>query len=98
MMCPVCVNVELKMTERHGVEIDYCSKCRGVWLDRGELDKIIELSVSQRPAAATRRPETSADDLVDRDRDDRNRNRDDWDDRDRGKRKRKSLLGDLFDF
>ncbi|MBS3977078.1 MAG: zf-TFIIB domain-containing protein [Syntrophomonadaceae bacterium] len=98
MMCPVCVNVELKMTERQGVEIDYCSKCRGIWLDRGELDKIIELSASQRPATATRRPETAADDWVDRDRDDRNRNRDDWDDRDRGKRKRKSLLGDLFDF
>ncbi|HEX8370565.1 MAG TPA: zf-TFIIB domain-containing protein [Pyrinomonadaceae bacterium] len=41
MNCPVC-NVELKMTERQGVEIDYCPRCRGVWLDRGELDKIIE--------------------------------------------------------
>lgn len=41
MNCPVC-NVELKMTDRRGVEIDYCPKCRGVWLDRGELDKIIE--------------------------------------------------------
>ena len=45
MMCPVCGNVELKMTDRQGVELDYCPKCRGVWLDRGELDKIIELSV-----------------------------------------------------
>jgi Zn-finger nucleic acid-binding protein len=43
MNCPVC-NVELKMTDRQGVEIDYCPKCRGVWLDRGELDKIIERS------------------------------------------------------
>ncbi len=43
MNCPVC-NVELKMTDREGVEIDYCPKCRGVWLDRGELDKIIERS------------------------------------------------------
>ena len=42
MMCPVCDDVELKMAERQGVEIDYCPKCRGVWLDRGELDKIIE--------------------------------------------------------
>ncbi len=41
MQCPVC-NVELKMAERQGVEIDYCPQCRGVWLDRGELDKIIE--------------------------------------------------------
>ena len=45
MNCPVC-NVELVMSERQGIEIDYCPKCRGVWLDRGELDKIIERSVS----------------------------------------------------
>ena len=43
MQCPVC-NVDLVMSERSGVEIDYCPKCRGVWLDRGELDKIIERS------------------------------------------------------
>lgn len=43
MLCPVC-NVDLVMSERSGVEIDYCPKCRGVWLDRGELDKIIERS------------------------------------------------------
>ncbi len=41
MKCPVC-EVDLQMAERQGVEIDYCPKCRGVWLDRGELDKIIE--------------------------------------------------------
>lgn len=43
MLCPVC-KVDLQMTDRQGVEIDYCPKCRGVWLDRGELDKIIERS------------------------------------------------------
>ena len=43
MKCPVC-NIELVMSNREGVEIDYCSQCRGVWLDRGELDKIIERS------------------------------------------------------
>jgi hypothetical protein len=43
MPCPVC-NVALVMSERQGVEIDYCPQCRGVWLDRGELDKIIERS------------------------------------------------------
>lgn len=43
MNCPTC-SVSLVMTERSGVEIDYCPKCRGVWLDRGELDKIIERS------------------------------------------------------
>ena len=41
MPCPVC-RVPLVMSERQGVEIDYCPQCRGVWLDRGELDKIIE--------------------------------------------------------
>ncbi|MCA3004309.1 MAG: zf-TFIIB domain-containing protein [Planctomycetaceae bacterium] len=42
MNCPVCPNMKLVMTERSGVEIDYCPNCRGVWLDRGELDKIVE--------------------------------------------------------
>ncbi len=45
MKCPVD-NETLLMTQRDGVEIDYCPRCRGVWLDRGELDKIIERSVS----------------------------------------------------
>ncbi len=44
MKCPVCKDVDLVMSERQGVEIDYCPSCRGVWLDRGELDKIIEKS------------------------------------------------------
>lgn len=43
MKCPICAT-DLTMSERQGVEIDYCPKCRGVWLDRGELDKIIERS------------------------------------------------------
>jgi uncharacterized protein len=42
MKCPVCTNVDLLLSQRQGVEIDYCPNCRGVWLDRGELDKIIE--------------------------------------------------------
>ena len=46
MNCPVCTNVNLTMSERQGIEIDYCPQCRGVWLDRGELDKLIERSVS----------------------------------------------------
>lgn len=50
MKCPVCNNVNLVMSERQGVEIDYCPECRGVWLDRGELDKIIERSDSLVPA------------------------------------------------
>lgn len=43
MKCPNCT-IALVMTERSGIEIDYCPECRGVWLDRGELDKIIERS------------------------------------------------------
>ncbi len=43
MKCPID-QTELQMNERQGVEIDYCPKCRGVWLDRGELDKLIERS------------------------------------------------------
>lgn len=43
MKCPID-QTELQMNERQGVEIDYCPMCRGIWLDRGELDKIIERS------------------------------------------------------
>lgn len=42
MDCPVCKDTKLTMADRQGVEIDFCPNCRGVWLDRGELDKIIE--------------------------------------------------------
>ena len=44
MKCPTCVTTDLLMTERLNIEIDYCPQCRGFWLDRGELDKIIERS------------------------------------------------------
>ena len=64
MKCPVCANVDLLMTERHGVEIDYCSSCRGVWLDRGELDKI-------REAVAPVKENTRGRDFDDDDFDDR---------------------------
>jgi uncharacterized protein len=50
MSCPVCV-VPLSMSDRQGIEIDFCPQCRGVWLDRGELDKIIERSAAPTPAA-----------------------------------------------
>ena len=42
MKCPVCKDVTLLMSEKNGVEIDHCPECRGIWLDRGELDKIID--------------------------------------------------------
>jgi uncharacterized protein len=51
MLCPVC-SIVLVMAERQGVEIDYCPTCRGVWLDRGELDKIIERAASEERASA----------------------------------------------
>lgn len=50
MNCPVCPDTQLQMTERQGVEIDYCPKCRGVWLDRGELDKIIDRAAADSPS------------------------------------------------
>jgi Zn-finger nucleic acid-binding protein len=46
MKCPVCKEPDLVIAERQGIEIDYCPSCRGVWLDRGELDKLIEKSTS----------------------------------------------------
>jgi len=96
MQCPVDGET-LVMSDRSGVEIDYCPKCRGVWLDRGELDKIIERSAapanapraadpvnSHRPAAPVYQPEP--------------RSRHD-DDRDRPRSKRReSFLADIFDF
>ncbi len=46
MKCPECITTDLLISERQGIEIDYCPSCRGVWLDKGELDKIIERTVS----------------------------------------------------
>ncbi|MEM1345251.1 MAG: zf-TFIIB domain-containing protein [Pseudomonadota bacterium] len=61
MKCPVCPGVTLIMTVREGVEIDYCPNCRGVWLDRGELDKIIERSAgTPRVAEAYSSPQARA--------------------------------------
>lgn len=98
LKCPIC-NVDLVMSERQGIEIDYCPQCRGVWLDRGELDKIVERSAAQfgspaaSPARSSGKPERRYDDDDDRrfyDRDD---------DRYYGKKKkRESFLSDLFDF
>lgn len=44
MKCPVCKDVTLLMSEKQGVEIDYCPECRGIWLDRGELEKLIAVN------------------------------------------------------
>ena len=91
MNCPVCLNVNLVMSERQGIEIDYCPQCRGVWLDRGELDKVIERSVAgssgQRFDRETREPS-------------RERERSDYREHREGhhKKKREGFLSDLFDF
>ena len=87
MPCPVC-KVPLVMSERQGVEIDYCPQCRGVWLDRGELDKIIERS--EQLAGPQDRPVDRSDSV----RDDRYDRREDY----YKKRKRGGFFGDLFDF
>ena len=94
MQCPVD-GTELMMTDRQGVEIDYCPKCRGVWLDRGDLDKIIDRSAHE-PHAEVRRPAQAAPEPHHDSRYDP-RSRDDHRDHYRRK-KRKSLLSEIFDF
>ena len=89
MKCPTDPAVDLVMSDRQGIEIDYCPTCRGVWLDRGELDKIIERSTSVSERGRDRYD-------VDDD-DDRHRRRFDGDRRP-AKKKRSSMLGELFDF
>ncbi|MEW6058511.1 MAG: zf-TFIIB domain-containing protein [Bdellovibrionota bacterium] len=46
MNCPVCKDKTLLMTEKKGIEVDYCANCRGIWLDRGELEKLTEAGKS----------------------------------------------------
>ena len=50
--CPVCPETPLVLSDHDGVEVDNCPRCRGVWLDRGELDKIIERSAIKPPQAS----------------------------------------------
>ncbi len=99
MKCPVCPDVTLAMSNREGIEIDYCPNCRGVWLDRGELDKIIERSAAEQAPAPTQSAPVG-NRRVDYDDDDDHRHGDPRysDPRYAHKRKRKGLLGDLFDF
>ena len=86
MKCPTCADSTLVMSDRQGIEIDYCPQCRGVWLDRGELDKLIERAV---PAAAPAVAPARA--AVPR--------RPDFVDSDYGHhgRRKKSWLSDIFD-
>ena len=84
MKCPSC-NIELKMSERSGIEIDYCPQCRGVWLDKGELDKIIERSGSGSNLRQNRN-------------DDEYENDNYRNDEPNNQRRGNSFLGNLFDF
>lgn len=85
MNCPSC-NIALQIAERRGIEIDYCSKCRGVWLDRGELDKLLESAANP---SAHRPGEHSSGDR-------REYREDDY--REKKHYKKKSLLSEIFDF
>ncbi len=81
MNCPID-GAELRVSERQGVEVDYCPTCRGVWLDRGELDKILERGAMI--------PFSDQSEVTDPDR---SSGREGY-----GKRRRRSMLEDLFDF
>lgn len=98
MKCPACKTVALAIAERQGIEIDYCPDCRGVWLDRGELDKLIE-----RADASYRRPNEHArgDERHDERYDDRDDDREEGGMFGFGRKKggrRESMLSDFFDF
>ena len=97
MKCPID-DSPLSVSSREGVEIDFCPQCRGVWLDRGELDKIIDRAATAFgggvPAPAAAPDPTPRDDWSSPRRDDRDDERYD----DRRKRKKRSFLDDLFDF
>lgn len=71
MKCPSCTEIALVMSDRQGVEIDYCPQFRGVWLDRGELDKLIERSATMARAPATSATARSQPQFVDSDYDHR---------------------------
>ena len=89
MKCPNCAEVKLVMTDRQGIEIDYCPECRGVWLDRGELDKLIEKSTSTQSSQPVRTEDS-------RDSRDYKDSKDDYRKEHYYKRK-KSFLSDIFD-
>ena len=84
MKCPTCAETTLVMAERQGVEIDYCPQCRGIWLDRGELDKLLDRAAS--PPSDMPRRSGEHDDHKDHDRY-----------HDRHHHRRKSWLADIFD-
>ena len=96
MQCPVCKTQALVMSERQGIEIDYCPQCRGVWLDRGELDKIIERSVGGAAPSPVRSAAPPPPPAVQH-RDTRHLGQQ-YGDQQGYRKKKESFLSDLFDF
>ncbi len=90
MKCPVCPETTLLMTDRQGVELDYCPNCRGVWLDRGELDKLVQLGAKHEVAQGSSDRSAAGP-----------RGKPEFVDSDFGKKhggyRRKSWLSDIFD-
>lgn len=95
MNCPACANVNLVMSDRQGIEIDYCPTCRGVWLDRGELDKIIERSAVAAPPQQAAPPPPRREEYRP---DDRYRDSYKRDDDYYKHKKKKNFMSELFDF
>ncbi len=101
MKCPNCEQL-LQISERQNIEIDYCPSCRGIWLDKGELDKIINLSNEQLSQVSKKHD----DDDDDKDenykgyKNNQQKNDNYFDNRNYANKnnKKKSFLGDLFDF
>ena len=97
MKCPSC-DIDLLMAERQGVEIDYCSRCRGIWLDRGELDKILERSEAEYAAASQTVRAPGASDYADthaRRRPEDSQSRQEY--QKGGRKKKSSFLTDLLE-
>lgn len=95
MKCPVCLEPDLVMTDRQGVEIDYCPKCRGVWLDRGEIDKIVERSAAAAIPVAQPSPDYRGDPQGHSRHDDHRSEHGKYDKH--GQQRKKSWLSEIFD-
>jgi uncharacterized protein len=101
MKCPFC-NIPLQMSDRQGIEIDFCPQCRGVWLDRGELDKIIERSAAYEARTTLNLPtvvdfQGAQDRYKYYDGDDYNTDYRENPKRHPQEKRRKAFVGDMFD-
>ena len=92
MKCPNCTDTTLTMADRQGIEIDYCPQCRGVWLDRGELDKLMERAAAAQPVQAVQQAAPPRRDFPDSDYKHSNGYGQGY-----GARRKKSWLNEIFD-